>query len=118
MRVLHIFWNTDMRCRHEGLRTHVQKDKGFRKRKLTMKPGDILIFFNSKMDRLMGLSVLNEEDSYGLLTYYRSPHGRVDPACLKFLPEAFNGSGFDIEAALKKSLIERLSKKRRRHVSA
>lgn len=62
----------------------------------------------------MVLAGLDEDDSYGVLGYYRSPHGKIDEMALQYIPDAFAGGDMRYETALRKSLVERLTKKRKR----
>jgi hypothetical protein len=107
-RVLHILENTDMRARHEGLRDFAKKNKVDISK---MNEGDIVVFLNAKKDRLMCLVVLPEEETFGFLGYYRSPHGRVPPEALEFIPRAFGGSGFNMNASIRAGLTKLLAKK-------
>lgn len=110
-RLLHVIPDTDMRARHEGLREFAKK-RGVRWKSL--RPGDIVAFLNTKRDRVMVLGVLDEEDSFGLMGYYRSPHGRVAPEAIQYIPEVFGGGRFDMNAATRKALTEILERKEKR----
>lgn len=108
-RLLHVFWDVDMRARHEGL-TMLAKKEGLDVKKL--KPGEMCCFLNRKQDRLMVLAGVNEEDTYGVLGYYRSPHGRLDQMAIQYIPEAFGSEGLDMKAAIRKALEARIKPKR------
>lgn len=109
-KLLHVFFDTDFRCRHAGLAARAKKESKFDIDDLG--PGDMLVFINAARDRVMVLAGLDEDDSHGVLGYYRSPHGRIDLEAIQYIPDAFAGGNLRFESALKKSLIERLSKPR------
>lgn len=112
-RLLHIIADTDMRARHEGLSVWAKKN-GVKWKNL--KPGDIVAFLNTKRDRVMVLGVMDEADSFGLLGYYRSPHGRVMPEAIQYIPKVFGGGRFDMNEATREALVELLEKKKRAKV--
>lgn len=106
-RLLRVFFDTDMRGRHEALIARAKEEKiEFSK----LKPGDVLAFVNGKRDRIMALAVTDEKDSFGVLGYYRSPHGRIDPFAIRYIAEAFGGGKFDMTPAIRQALEERLRK--------
>lgn len=84
-RLLHIFWETDMRVRHDGLAKLARSKAKINVSEL--EAGDLLCFINRKRDRIMVLAGTGEEDSYGVLGYYRSPHGRIDEQAIQFIPQ-------------------------------
>jgi len=104
-KLLHVFFDTDMRGRHEALDARALEDRKFDVKKL--KPGDVLCFINTKQDRLMLLSGVNEQDTFGILGYYRSPHGRIDLKCIGYIQESFGGSA---EVTMQEALRKRLDK--------
>lgn len=107
-RLLHIVEDADMRCRQEGLIDQAKKAKVSIP---DLKPGDIVAFLNTKKDRLMVLTMLPEADSYGFLGYYRSPHGRVPPEALEFIPKALGADGFHMNKAIRSGLTKLLAKR-------
>lgn len=109
MKLLHVFFDTDMRARHEGLLARAARERKFKRSDLA--PGDLLAFINRKRDRIMVIAGLDEDDTYGVLGYYRSPHGRIDEMAIQFIPDAFAGGQIDYNQALHKALHERLGKK-------
>lgn len=108
-RIIHVFFDTDMRCGHIGLAEKAKKEGNIEVNDL--ETGHLLCFINAKQDRIMILTGTDEEKSYGVLAYYRSPRGRIDLDSIRFIPEAFNAGGINYDRALKKSLIERLGKR-------
>lgn len=107
-RLLHVIEEADMRCRQEGLLDQAKK-KGVNVAGL--KPGDIVAFLNTKKDRLMVITMLPEKDSVGYLGYYRSPHGRVPPEAIEFIPRAMGGEGFQMNKAIRAGLVKLLAKR-------
>lgn len=107
-KLLHVFLDADMRCRHEGLFKFMKTNRVNPK---TLRPGDIVAFLNRRKDRLMVIGVLDEENSYGVLAYYRSPSGRVAAEAIQYIPKVFGGMGLDMGEAVRKSLIDILSRK-------
>lgn len=108
MKLLHVFSDTDMRKRHEGLMDYA-KEQGVK----SPKAGDVLAFLNAKRDRIIVLSFIDEKDCFGVMGYYRSPHGRVPMEAIQYIPQAFGGEGFDMNKAIRAGLVELLSKKAR-----
>lgn len=106
--------DTDMRCRHQGLLAQALA-AGVKKKDL--KAGDILAFINGAKDRVMALAILEEEDSYHVLGYYRSPHGRVAPESIEFIAEAFGADGLDMDQAIRKGLEKLLGNRRARKIT-
>ncbi len=110
-RLLHIIENTDMRGRHESL---LEQAKNGGVQVKDWKPGDIVAFLNAKKDRLVVMTMLPEKESFGLVGMYRSPHGRVPPEALEFIPKAFGGGEFSMNKAIREGLEKLLSKRGRR----
>lgn len=108
-RLLHVFYDVDMRGRHEALAQVAKKEKIDIK---NIRPGDMVCFINTAKDRIMVLAGVNEVDSFGVLGYYRSPHGRIDEMAIQHIPSAFNGGKFEMKKAIEKALVKRLAKKR------
>ena len=108
-RIIHVFYDQDMRARHPGLAKRAKEERDFDVSKL--RPGDVLCFINVKRDRLIALAGLEEENSFGVMGYYRSPHGRIDETAIQFIPKAFAGGNFRMNAAIKKALHKRLAMK-------
>lgn len=101
MKLLHVILDTDMRSRHTGLRKQLV-EKGIDISKL--KPGDIIAFLNTRKTMLMVMTVLDEKDSIGFVGHYKSPHGRVPPEALEFIPRALGANGFEMNKAIKAGL--------------
>lgn len=108
-RIIHVFYDQDMRCRHDGLAKRAREEREFDVRDL--RPGDVLCFINAKRDRLIALAGLDEENSHGVLGYYRSPHGRIDERAVQYIPQAFSGGTFKMKTAIKKALHDRLGER-------
>lgn len=109
MKLLHLIRETDMRCSHEGLLARA-KLEGVPLTKLG--PGDVIAFLNTGRDRIKVLAFTGEKDGFGVMGYYRSPHGRVPPEAMEFIPAAFGGDGFRMDRAIKEGLLKLLAKKR------
>jgi len=111
-RLLHIFFDVDMRGRQNAMIAHAKKHKKFSMD--SFKQGDMLVFLNTKRNKIYVLAGLDEEDSYGVLAYYKSPHDRmIDPEAIQFIPEAFSGGSINMNSALRRTLIERFQAKKR-----
>lgn len=109
-RVLHVIEGSDLRCRHQGLRDLAKKQGcDFSK----FKVGDIVVFLNNDKTHLAILVMLDEAESFGFLGQYKSPHGRVPPEAIFFIPQALGMKGFEMNKAIKCGLEKLLSKKRR-----
>jgi hypothetical protein len=107
-KLFRVLFDINMNCRHEGLRAQAM-DRKVAWTKL--EPGDILAFINTKRDRVMALAITDETDGFGVLGYYRSPHGRIDLMAIQYIAEAFGGGRLDMDGATKKALLKRLSRK-------
>lgn len=113
-RLLRVIENADLRNRHDGLRALAeQNDVDFSK----FKQGDIVAFLNTAKTHLVVLVALPEEESAGLLCQYKSPHGRVPPEAIEFIPQALGGKGFQMNKAIRSGL-EKLLYKRGRNSDA
>lgn len=106
-RVMHVIPDTDMRGRQPSLIKQA-KTKGLKWDEA--KPGDVVVFINAKMDKIVLMTPLPEEDTFGLMGYYRSPHGRIDPRIIQYL--SFNKGRFDVDRATKSMLDDLLPKRR------
>jgi hypothetical protein len=107
--------DADMRSRHTGLWEQAKKH-GIKQEEL--KKGDIVAFLNSAKDRIATLAVTGEKDSLGVVSYYVSPHGRVEPYAIQYIPECMGASGgLDMTKATRKALEELIPQKRKRKES-
>lgn len=110
-RLLYIVSDADLRCRHDGLWLQAKKlgaspDK--------MKKGDVVAFLNSNKNMIAIIAITGEEDSKGVLSYYVSPHGRVEPNAIRFIPECLGARGeMNMTAATRSALEELIPEKRR-----
>lgn len=117
MKLLHVFFDVDMRGRQSALIEHAKSTRKFSMDKFGQ--GDMMVFLNTARNKIYVLAGLDEEDSYGVLAYYKSPHDRrIDPEAIQFIPEAFSGGNINMNSALKKTLAQKLSKKKRSKVEA
>lgn len=110
MRILTLIPDADMRSRHEGLLDQAMR-KGVRKKELV--PGNLIVFLNTKKDRIMILGFRDEEDRFGILSSWRSPSGRVPLAAIQYIPEHYGSKGLDMDAATKKALEKLLRRARK-----
>lgn len=111
-RILHIFWDVDMRCGHHGLNDIARKEK---KSVDTLKPGDFLCFINANQDKIKVLAPIEgEENTLGVLGSYRSPKGRIGMAALQYIPHAFGDAGFNMNRAIKAALVSKLKRKEKK----
>lgn len=105
-RVTHIFRDADLRGQHNGL-TQMALDHKVRLDKLG--GGDHVLFINTRTDKVKIMSAA------GVLSYYRSPKGKLNLNAIAHLPEAFAAGKFSWEkadnAALDK-LLEKFEKKK------
>jgi hypothetical protein len=108
-RIMHVFWDTDMRAGHHGL-AEVAKKEGHALQKVS--PGDYLCFINREQTMLKVLAMIEEKDTHGVLASYRSPHGRITLDAVQYIPQAFGASGFDMNKAIRRALEEKLKKRR------
>ena len=105
-RIVHLFLEQDMRCTQPGLVARAKAERDFDIADL--KPGDVLAFLNAKCDRIKVIAGIDEEDSYGVMGYYRSPHGRIDEGAVQYIADAFKGGAFKMTTAIKRSLHNKL----------
>lgn len=110
-RLLYVIPEADFRCRHYGL-WELAKKKGVDPTKLNK--GDIIAFLNNSKDMIAVIAVTGEADSVGVLAYYRSPHGRIEPHAIQFIPEVFGGGVLDMRKATAKALQKLVPVKRRK----
>lgn len=97
--------NTHMGMGHVGL--HAFCLKNFEMDLTKLKPGEVVVFLNRTKDKMKLIGASGK-----CLAYLRQPRGeRIDLDAIQYLPQAFGGQGFDYDAALRKSLLAKLSNK-------
>lgn len=72
-RLLHVFWDTDMRCGHDGLAS-IAKSEGIDASTLGI--GNMLCFINRAKNKIKVLAPTTVMESGGggnIVAYYRSP---------------------------------------------
>jgi hypothetical protein len=111
MKLMHIFWDADMRCRHAGLAARAKKDAGINIQKLN--PEQLLVFVNTRMNMLAVLGGVNEKESNGVLAVYKSPGGRkLYAGALKYIPASFGSNGeINMNEATRKALLDKLGER-------
>lgn len=107
MKLLHIIWDVDMRCSHDGLTAIASKKN---KALANLKIGEMVCFVNHSKNRVKILA--GSEVGYPVLGYYRARSGSIDIQAIQYIPQAFRGGKIDYSGALKKSLLKRLPVKR------
>jgi len=110
-RLLRYIPDTDMRCRHDGLLEHARRN-GVRREDLS--PGDLLAFINTSADRIMVFGMTDEKDGFGVLGYYRAPHGRIEPRSIQFIPQVFGGGRLDMDRATEMAVEKMIEASRQR----
>jgi hypothetical protein len=86
------FWDVDLRQSHEGLRQHASR-RGYKLSDLG--PGEAYLFVNVSMSAYKILmNVVGEKDSLGIVSSYRSPHGRMELGAIQYLPKTWDDKGF------------------------
>lgn len=105
-RLIRLFLDTDLRCSHDGLAEIAAKSK-IKVENLT--PGELLVFVNSSKTQVKVFAAHNTVASH------KNPSGRrLMMDSLRYIPEAFGGSGrIDMDAAIKKALEKVMAKKKR-----
>lgn len=111
-KLLYIFFDTDMRAQHDGLTERAKKEAKIKVQDLA--PGSLLCFINRRRDRIKVLAGCAEQNSHGVLGYYKSPSGSIDIQSLQFIPEAFDGNRLTYDSMLRETLLERLEPKKRK----
>lgn len=106
-RAIHVFWDFDFRCRHNGC-ILAAKDRGLTLRKL--EEGDFLVYFNAKLDRIMILAPVTD-GSLGVLASYKSPKGRIRETDIQKISKAFGGGAITYADALRRVIQRRLGGK-------
>jgi hypothetical protein len=105
-RLVHVFWETNMSCGHDGLARIAAKKRLHIK---DLAPGELVCFINRKQDRIKVLAGTAEEDGHGVMGYYRSPRGRIEVAAIQYIADSFLGGAIDYDSALRKTLTKNLS---------
>jgi hypothetical protein len=104
-RLLYVVSGANLCCGQDGLEKFMEGK--ISKKKLVK--GDIIAFLNNKQDKVKVLGILVDGDvKYSALGYYRSPHGKLLPESIQYIPEVFGGGTFDMQAAIKRGLIDLL----------
>ncbi len=109
-RILRAFFNSDLRCGHEGL-AKMAKDQEVDVMRL--EPGQFVIFVNHAKDRLKLFT------SNNIIAYLKLVKGQVlDMRTIALIPKAFQAKGsIDYDAALKEVIQQNLGRKRRQVTS-
>lgn len=107
-KIIHVFFDVDMRAGQSGLADIAKKGGKVLK---SLKAGEFLCFLNRAETLVKVLAPTGEEDSHGILSSYRSPHGRVDLNAIDYIPAAFGAEGFNMNRALRMALEDKLQKK-------
>ena len=98
-RITHVFKSADLRCGHVGL-------TAIAKKKANPKPGEHVVFINNAEDKMKVLS------SNGVLSYIKSPSGKLALETINHIPAAFKATGgFNYSDALKKVITKKLEGK-------
>ena len=71
-KLVHVFFGVNMSAQHDGLLT-IMSTKKLKPEKLA--PGEMVCFINNARDRIKILARANEENTRGVIGYYRSPRG-------------------------------------------
>ena len=74
-------------------------------------PGDMIVMLNRKKSILRIATALPEKESLGFLGTYKSPHGRVPLDAIKFIAQVLGSNGFDMNKAIRLSLLKLLEEK-------
>lgn len=98
-KLLHIFFDVDMRCSHEGLGVLVKK------KKIKINEGDFVCFLNRT--RNIVKMFCGSQDA---LLHYKKDGRVIDPQVIKYLPKYAGGSEIDMDAAIKEHISKVLNK--------
>jgi hypothetical protein len=80
----------------------------------SLKPGDVVAFLNRKENMLRVLCRLPEQNTWGFVGTYKSPHGRVPPEAIQYITQAMGGQGFNMNKAIRLGLEKLLGKRQRK----
>jgi hypothetical protein len=109
-RILQVFLDSDLRSGHDGLSKIAERNKVDTKK---LGAGQYLVFIN-RSKTMVKVFTGNQ-----IIAHHKSRRGRITMDAIKFIPEAFTGSGdFYMEAAIKKSLQEILARRKVKTKSA
>lgn len=103
-KLMHVFFEVNMANQHHGLAEIASAKKVDIK---NLKPGEMVCYVNAPQTALKILASTGEENGHGVIAYYKSPKGRLDLQALRFIPEAFSGSGLNYKEALRKTFEKR-----------
>ena len=99
-KIVRLFLETNMACSHNGLRILASKNKVDLQR---LGSNEHVLFINKAQNRVKLYS------SNGVISYLWREKGRLDMAALSEIPNTFTSQeGFNIKAALKRTLVKRL----------
>lgn len=101
-RVIRLFPDSDMRCSHEGLAAVAKKNDID---PLTLHPGEFLVFINSRQTMFKIYAPGN------CIAFVKHPEGhRLDLSVVRYIPRFFNGTEFNLDAATRKMIGEKLNR--------
>src|SRR5687767_6054463 len=102
-RALQVFFDSDLRCSHDGLALVAKKAKIDVSK---LQPGEYVLFINSEKNKLKLFTANN------VLAYLRLERGKLEERTISLIPEAFMASGkIDYEKALRQVIEKELGKK-------
>lgn len=98
-KIIRVFLDTNMACQHNGLRALAEKNHV----KLgALENREHVIFVNKARNRVKLYS------ANGVISYLWKEKGRLDMNALVKIPETFHGGGFNMDKAIKATLVKRL----------
>lgn len=105
-KLLRVFLDVNMQLGHDGL-TALAQQSNVSVRKL--QPMEHVVFVNRAVDKVKIYS------SNGVVSYLRSPTGKLDLGTLEHFAECFGAEGFQYTEALRKTLLKKLKPERVEH---
>jgi hypothetical protein len=94
-----------MRARQPGLWSQAQ-EAGVKIERLSS--GDLLVFLNKRRTSIVIMGKITVTDEGGLMSYWKSPSGRVPMEAIQYIPQSLGADGLDMTAAVRKGLESRL----------
>lgn len=101
-KLLHVFFEVDMRNQHRGLKNYAIK----RKASMALSAGDCVVFINRRWNRLKMFA-----SSGDCLIYLNlGDKGRINPETIAKIPSYLNGKSLDYRGALKEAIEKQFEK--------
>jgi len=102
-KIVHCFFDFDMRCSHNGILEFLNR------RKIKPTEDDFIVFMNTKRDTIKMLCKGKKA-----VLHYKSERAILDPSIVAYLPHYLDGATLNLEGTIRENLDSMLGSEKRR----